>query len=133
MAVLAPMPRASVSTVTAVKPGFFSNIRKAKRRSASLLITQRFHRMNARGPSGGRTAGNQRHRRDEGGDEKKGQWIVGADPEEQSAQETGCGQRRHDPQSNAEDGDVESLAQHQPEDLISLRAQRHANSKFVPA
>src|SRR5436305_4406644 len=33
MAVFAPMPSASVSTATAVKPGFFSNWRRAKRRS----------------------------------------------------------------------------------------------------
>src|SRR5213596_2534969 len=33
MAVFAPMPRASVSTATAVKPGFLSNWRQAKRRS----------------------------------------------------------------------------------------------------
>src|SRR5262245_22690208 len=33
MAVLAPIPSASVSTPTTVKPGFFSNWRKAKRRS----------------------------------------------------------------------------------------------------
>src|SRR5207247_1229667 len=40
MAVLAPMPRASVSTATAVKPGFFSNWRKANLRS---VITQCHH------------------------------------------------------------------------------------------
>src|SRR5467141_3501962 len=33
IAVFAPMPRASVSTATAVKPGFFNSWRKAKRRS----------------------------------------------------------------------------------------------------
>ena len=33
IAVFAPMPSASVSTDTAVKPGFFSNCQKAKRRS----------------------------------------------------------------------------------------------------
>src|SRR6266571_1142623 len=38
------MPRASVSTATAVKPGFFSNWRKAKRRS---FITQRLHRIDS--------------------------------------------------------------------------------------
>src|SRR5258707_12143743 len=37
MAVFAPMPSASVSTATAVKPGFFSNWRKAKRRSFILI------------------------------------------------------------------------------------------------
>ena len=33
MAVFAPMPSASVSTATAVKPGFFNNWRKANLRS----------------------------------------------------------------------------------------------------
>src|SRR5437879_5764983 len=33
IAVLAPMPRASVKTATAVKPGFFASIRKAYRKS----------------------------------------------------------------------------------------------------
>src|SRR5438132_1588181 len=42
MAVLAPMPSASVSTATAVKLGFFSNWRKANLRS---FITQRLHRI----------------------------------------------------------------------------------------
>src|SRR5205807_9694090 len=41
IAVFAPMPNASVSTATAVKPGFFSNWRKAKRRS--LNIARRAH------------------------------------------------------------------------------------------
>src|SRR5947207_8502202 len=42
MAVFAPMPSASVSTATAVKPGFFSNWRKANFKS---FITQRLHRI----------------------------------------------------------------------------------------
>src|SRR5438445_8764376 len=42
MAVFAPMPSASVSTATAVKPGFFSNWRKANLRS---FITQCLHRI----------------------------------------------------------------------------------------
>src|SRR6266550_7249055 len=45
MAVFAPMPSASVSTATAVKPGFFSNWRKANFRS---FITQRLHRIDLR-------------------------------------------------------------------------------------
>src|SRR6266480_5782878 len=44
IAVFAPMPSASVSTATAVKPGFFNNWRKANLRS---FITQRLHRINA--------------------------------------------------------------------------------------
>src|SRR4030095_9288772 len=50
-AVFAPMPRASVSTATAVKPGFFSNWRKANLRSfmvrcACLSVTALFVRRN---------------------------------------------------------------------------------------
>src|SRR5438034_11846465 len=44
MAVFATMPSASVSTATAVKPGFFSNWRKANLRS---FITQRLHRIDS--------------------------------------------------------------------------------------
>src|SRR5262245_49079033 len=39
MVILAPIPSAIVSTATAVKPGFFSNWRKAKRKS---FMNQRF-------------------------------------------------------------------------------------------
>src|SRR3989454_12001952 len=45
IAVFAPMPSASVSTATAVKPGFFSNWRKANLRS---FITQCLHRIDFR-------------------------------------------------------------------------------------
>src|SRR5467141_2330642 len=45
MAVFAPMPSASVSTATAVKPGFFSNWRKANLRS---FMAQRLHRIDSR-------------------------------------------------------------------------------------
>src|SRR5207247_3605914 len=44
-ATLAPMPSASVSTATAVKPGFFSSWRKADLRS---FITQCLHRIDTR-------------------------------------------------------------------------------------
>ena len=36
IAVFAPIPSARVSTATAVKPGFFSSWRKAKRRSLNI-------------------------------------------------------------------------------------------------
>src|SRR5213075_1194318 len=49
IAVFAPMPSASVSTATAVKPGFFSSWRKANLRS---FITQRLHRIDTRCPQG---------------------------------------------------------------------------------
>ena len=52
VAVLAPMPRANVSTATAVKPGFFSNWRRANLRSFivrdvgfGLFTAERFDRI----------------------------------------------------------------------------------------
>src|SRR5437016_7101525 len=54
IAVFAPMPRASVSTATAVKPGFFSNWRTANLRS---FITQRHHRIDFRRAASGEIAG----------------------------------------------------------------------------
>src|SRR5881296_1898923 len=55
-AVLAPMPSASVSTATAVKPGFFSSWRKANLRS---FITQRLHRIDFCSATGGHVTGSQ--------------------------------------------------------------------------
>src|SRR5216110_2398466 len=54
IAVFAPMPSASVSTATAVKPGFFSSWRKANLRS---FITQSLYRINFRRAAGGQIAG----------------------------------------------------------------------------
>src|SRR5438477_10525166 len=59
IAVFAPIPSASVSTATPVKPGFFSNWRKANLRS---FITQRLHRIDSRRASRGKQAGQQRDR-----------------------------------------------------------------------
>src|SRR5437867_7362407 len=63
IAVLAPMPRARVSTATAVKPGFFSSWRKANFRS---FIPQRLHRIDLRRaprrqPAGKQSSGDQKH------------------------------------------------------------------------
>src|SRR5437879_3690193 len=53
MAVVAPMPSASVSTATAVKPGFFTNCRTANLRS---FISQRLHRIDFCCSTGGDVA-----------------------------------------------------------------------------
>src|SRR5467141_1739457 len=62
MAVFAPMPSASVSTATAVKPGFFSNCRMANFRS---FITQCLHRIDSRRAPGGQPTGNQSYQEDQ--------------------------------------------------------------------
>src|SRR2546427_7802329 len=62
MAVFAPMPSASVSTATAVKPGFFSNCRMANFRS---FITQCLHRIDSRRAPGGQPTGKQSYQEDQ--------------------------------------------------------------------
>src|SRR5439155_22741647 len=51
---LTPMPSASVSTATAVKPGFLSNWRKANLRS---FMAQRLHRIDSRSTTRRQVAG----------------------------------------------------------------------------
>src|SRR5438105_475124 len=82
--VFAPMPSASVSTATAVKPGFFSNWRKANFKS---FITQCLHRIDLRGPARGQPAGEKRDQSQEQRDTRKRGGIQRAHAEKQTAQE----------------------------------------------
>src|SRR6266513_5015913 len=81
MAVFAPMPSASVSTATAVKPGFFRSWRKANLRS---FITQRFHRIDSRRITGRQPAGENAHAHQQQGDCHECQWINRLDLEKQT-------------------------------------------------
>src|SRR5438093_12179722 len=110
MAVFAPMPSASVSTATAVKPGFFSNWRKANLRS---FITQRLHRIDfSRAPRGYET-GSQCYEQKNRDHEKKRQRVRWSDfiklISEQSS-ERECA-RDSDGQSNQ--SEQHSLANHE--------------------
>src|SRR6059058_4302541 len=90
IAVLAPMPSASVSTATAVKPGFFSNWRKANLRS---FITQRHHRIGPRGSSGWNEAGQQRHDQQQQRNHHERDGIHRTDSKQQAAQQSSGGKR----------------------------------------
>src|SRR2546425_4106411 len=80
IAVFAPMPSASVSTATAVKPGFFSNWRKANLRS---FITQCLHRIDFGRAARWHEAGQERHRQQHERHHPKRQRISGANAEQQ--------------------------------------------------
>src|SRR6266545_6753241 len=75
MAVFAPIPSASVSTATAVKPGFLSNWRKANLRS---FIAQCFHRIYSCRPACRQPAGQQGYGRKQERDSNEGHWIGAA-------------------------------------------------------
>src|SRR5437867_12961566 len=76
MAVFAPMPRASVSRATAVKPGFFSSWRKANLRS---FITQSLHGIDFRSPPRRQPAGADQRAQDAKRHSTEGQRIERTD------------------------------------------------------
>src|SRR2546426_485673 len=81
IAVFAPMPSASVSTATAVKPGLFSSWRKANLRS---FITQRLHWIDLCRVAGGQPAGGERYRQQKQRYRRKRRWINRLDLEQQA-------------------------------------------------
>src|SRR5213596_775915 len=130
MAVVAPMPSASVSTATAVKPGFFSNWRKAKRRS---FITQCHHGLDFGGPARGNVTSQQSCGDEPDGNGSDGRWVTHGQRGDRPRQKT-----RHRPsgaqsKSGAEQAQAKSIAQYQPEHIAALRAQRQANADFAGA
>src|SRR5437762_11687494 len=72
IAVFAPMPSASVCTATAVKPGFFSNWRKANLRS---FITQCLHWIDIRRPARGDVAREEGNNTQESGNARKSKGV----------------------------------------------------------
>src|SRR5439155_12975942 len=79
IAVFAPMPSASVSTATAVKPGFLSNWRKANLRS---FITQRHHRIDLRRSARRQPAGADQRRKNTQRHNNEGRRIEWTDTSE---------------------------------------------------
>src|SRR5688572_28544862 len=78
MAVLAPIPSASVRTATAVKPRFFRSWRKAYLRS---FIAQRLYRIDFRCATGGNQAGQQRNTEQQNAHADQQQRIVWGETE----------------------------------------------------
>src|SRR6266404_4030382 len=125
---LTPMPRASVSTETTVKPGFFSNWRKANLRS---FITQRLHRIDFRRTSGRQPPSEQRNEQENQGDADERHWVGRFDLEKQCPQKASRAQRNRDAKPNAKSRKLQSLPQQQAENIPELRSQRHAHTDFM--
>src|SRR5947199_6496271 len=126
----APMPSASVSTATAVKPGFFSSWRKAKRRS---FITQGLHWSDLRcapGRQETREQGNREEHERYGGERQR---IGGSDAVEQVLNNARERQRRHKPDRHAGHGQLQPLAKHECENVSLVRTKSHADADFAPS
>src|SRR5207302_7143708 len=94
IAVFAPIPSASVSTATAVKPGFFNSWRNANLRS---FITQRLNGIDFRSPPRRQPAGADQRAQDAQRHSAEGQRIERTDASELMAE----GSRRAERQRQA--------------------------------
>src|SRR5215510_13907850 len=107
IAVLAPMPKASVSVATSENDGFFASIRRPKRRScknvfiiSSYLFTpERDHRIHLRRPSRRQIAGHERDDREQNRKSEERERVRRAHFKEQATHQ--LSQRQRDCQANA--------------------------------
>src|SRR5213596_1075498 len=125
MPAFAPMPSASVSTATVVKPGFFNNWRKANLRS---FITQRLHRVNLCCTPCRKPTGEQRDRKQERGDGGERQWISGAHAVKETNHNTRQGERAGQTSDQASKGEPYALPHDEFHHVGCLCAQRHAHA-----
>src|SRR5437763_8647626 len=123
IAVHAPMPSASESTAAAVKPGRVRNMRAAYLKSchnrfiaeASSFVSQSDHRIDFGGAARGQITGQQRNRKQRGGDTAIDHRVdrrhLGQDACENAIDE----QRSDDADDNTDRGQANTLADHQPQ------------------
>src|SRR5881628_3710218 len=93
IAVFAPMPSASVSTATVVKPGFFSNWRTANLRS---FITQCFHRVDLCRPASRQPARRDGYEHQQQRNTEEREWISRSDAEKKTRYKSRCRERACD-------------------------------------
>src|SRR5437667_12662059 len=130
IAVCAPMPSASVSTATAVKPGFFSSWRKANFRS---FITQCLHRINFRCAAGGQPAGEQcnagEQKRNGGERQRVGGFHFKKQALHHTCQRPGAGDAEQNPDAHH----THPLSDDERKAIAFLPAERHAQSDLMRA
>src|SRR5262249_16941958 len=128
IAVFAPTPSASVSTATAVKPGFLRHALKAKITS---FIPERLHRINA-----GRAERRNSACRDRGDDEDtggsgEGYRIGGTDAIEQRCERARKCERQRKAKHGPAQRESDAFAQNHPEHVASARAKRHSHADLM--
>src|SRR5687767_973882 len=120
IAVFAPMPSASVSTATAVKPGFFSNCRKANLKS---FITQSLHGMNFRGAAGRQPGSKQRDNQKHCRDTDECEWVGRFDFVEQLRQQVCQAEGGGHAENKTERNEFHAVAEHELEHITATSAQ----------
>src|SRR6266850_1013102 len=130
MAVFAPMPSASVSTATAVKPGFFSSWRRANFKS---FITQGHHRIDSRGAARRNPAGKQRDAEQECRNDCESQRVGGAHTIQKARHQTRQCQRAAQTKEQTCYCQPHALPQHEFQHVRRFCTQCHSHTNFVSA
>src|SRR3972149_4441320 len=126
-AVFAPIPSASVSTATRVKPGCFPSERSAYRRS---FMTERLHGIDPRRPPRWDPAREQGHRQQDPYHGCVGDRVTGGNAVEEAPQQPSGGERPSHSKSYGDRHDAHSLTDDHAPDVGPLRAERHADADF---
>src|SRR6266576_6759642 len=128
MAVLAPNPSASVSTATAVNPGFFSSWRKANLRS---FITQSLHRIDLCSASSGNPRREQPCEDENPGSGEKYNRIGRIHFKEHLLQRLSDGVRKKESPGQAQSDDPQRVLEHEPNYVAPQRAEGDSQSDFA--
>src|SRR6266498_5113181 len=115
---------------TAVKPGFFSNWRKANLKS---FITQCLHRIDFSRSAGGQPAGQQRDSKQEQRNGGERQWISGAHAVKETSHNTRQGERTGQTSDQTCEGEPYALPHDEFHHVRCLCPQRHAHADLVRA
>src|ERR1700722_13269866 len=150
IAVFAPMPRASVRTATAAKPGFLISIRTPYFKSCRivfiqfslcntrtscnvLLVSQRDQRIDARGAARGEITGGYRYDRQACGDTAQRQRICRFHAVELALQVTHGKERASHAESESNSREAHTVADDHAQNIARLGAKGHANADFMRA
>src|SRR6476620_824314 len=135
IAVLAPMPRASVTIATAENAGFLISCLRASRK---LLITERNHWIDTGGATRWNKTGNRRDKRKHSGNRKINRRIECIDFEQNGFQRPGSdhAEQQRDPTGTEGKANAElprALLHHHAKNARRVGAERHANAKLLRA
>src|SRR5437899_9790571 len=124
------MPGKSVSEGIAVKRGYYNNCREAKRRS---FISQRSDWVHARGATSGQVTGQYCHASQQQGASDERRWIGRTHPVKETLDYAAGGEGPGQANRGADGDQFQPLADHEPQHVDALRAERHPDADFTSA
>src|SRR5947207_15606360 len=135
IAVLSPIPSASVTKAMKVNAGDSRSLRKAKRRSFMQVLfgAQRLNWIDQCGAAGGQQARKERDGREQNGRAAEQHGVMGRHFKELRRKQSPEREGGHDANRESDHNRPHSLIDDQMQDVAGLRAERHPNSDLTGA